>query len=40
MGKYVAAGTIGFLLGTKFGKCGRKMCMKYLRKQALKILSL
>ena len=40
MGKCLTAGMIGFLLGMKSKECGIKLCMKQIKKQALRMLHL
>ena len=40
MGKCLTAGMIGFLLGMKSKECGKKLCMKQIKKQALRMLHL
>lgn len=40
MGKYITAGMLGFLLGMKCKENGKKLCVKQLKRQAMRKLGL
>jgi hypothetical protein len=40
MGKWLTAGMIGFVIGMKVKENGKRMCMKRIKKQALKKIGL